>query len=173
MNIEFNILVSAACLIFSILLFIIARDKKQIAELNKLLEKERNRRSIPFLNMAIDRNQLILRLVNEGSIIANNITIEDVSTVVDIGFQKNLLFRFSPVESLKPGEAAALDIKIFEKDQPIPPGMLQRMGGVLINISFKAYVHCENMEGVPFCTELIKNGQKCKISRVALAEKDE
>lgn len=153
---------------FILSLIVIITDKRQIVKLKKRVEEEQYKRLTPFLNFAIDRDQLALRIVNEGDALAQHITIEDVTTVVDVGFQKQLILRFQPINQLKPGESALLNIAIFENDQPLPPAMLKQIGGVLLSSSFKAYIHCQNMHAISFCTELIKEGPVCKINAVAL-----
>jgi hypothetical protein len=163
----FFLLISLA---FLLSLIVIITDKRQIAKLKKCVEEEQNKRLTPFLNLAIDRNQLALRLVNEGDALAQHITIEDVSTVIDVGFQKKLLFRFKPIGHIKPGDSALLEIEMFENAQLVPPSVLRQIGGILLSTSFKAYVHCQNIAGIPFCTEIIKEGPVCKMNAVALAE---
>lgn len=171
MPIQYSLFAFLSLIVFIILMTIIIRNNRTIAKLKEHLREEKYKRKTPFLNMAIDRNQLALRLINEGDIMAKNIIIEDISTVLDVGFQKKLVLKFKSIDQLKPGESLRLEVKIFEKDEPLPSGMIQRIGGVFITASFIAYVHCENMEGVPFCIEIIKEGQHCKIARIALAEK--
>jgi len=167
---ELYIIVAASAFIFIVLLAIILIDKRKIRLLQKQIEEERNKRILPLLNFSIDRRSLALCLVNEGDTMVRDISIKDIITVIDVGFQKRLGIRFSPVENLKPGESAQLNISIFDKGRAIPPTMMKRMGGVLLSASFKAYLHCKNMEGIPFRLEIIKEGQESKIGRITLVE---
>ena len=152
------------------LLTLIRKDRKKIKELKKQLNQEQQKLRVPYLNLNVDPTRPTLCIINEGDILANNISIEDIATTVDIGFRKTLLIRFKPVDQLKPHESVPLDIQIFEREHALPPSVVNQMSGVLISSSFKAYVHCKNMEGIPYCIELIKEGPKCSINRIAVVE---
>jgi len=160
------IIISAATLIISMLIVVIVIDKKQIRRLKHKLEEEHQRRIMPFLNLAIDRKSLSLCLVNEGETMVRDISIRDVITTVEIGFQKRIGIRFFPIENLKPGESIPLNIAIYDNGQAIPPTIMKRMGGVLLSASFRASVKCKNMEGIPFHIDIIKKGPRSKIGRI-------
>lgn len=171
MNINFTkIYYFSPLLLLILVLILIFYYRKQIAQLKTQIKTERARWQTPLLNFTIDRKELSLRIINEGDIIAKDILIEDVEATLDIGFPKTLLFHFDQIDILKPNETAVVKMSILEKGAAVPPGMIERMGGVMVNVSFTAYVHCKNLEGIPFCIELIKTGTDCKISRIALNE---
>lgn len=157
-------------IIILVLLTILQRQRAQIRQLRFQIQKEQRRRETPFLNFIIDRHSLALRLINEGDIMVKHIEIEEITTVVDVGFQKTLTLKFKPIDQLKPGDSALLELMILENGQPLPPGMLQRLGGLILSMSFTAYIHCKTMADIPFCLELIKNGRECTLSRIALTE---
>jgi hypothetical protein len=152
------------------LLLIIIADNIRIAKLKKRIEEECHKRLTPFLNLAIDREELALRLVNEGTILAQNITIADAPVLFDVGFQKRMLLRFKPIDCLKPGESTILNIEMLENNEPVPSGMMKQIGGVLLSVSLKAYVYCQNMNGISFCIEIIKEGANCKIKCMSLKD---
>lgn len=153
-----------------ILVLIIITDKKKIAKLKNDIQDERDKRLIPFLNLSIDRDQISLRMINDGNTPAYDVVIDDAETVIDVGFQKKFLFRFRPIGFIKPGESSLLDIEIFENNQPIPPAMRKHISGVILSSSFTAFIHCKNISGVSFRTELIKEGPACQINSVTLSE---
>ncbi len=170
MQMHSDIFWTAALLINIVLLIVILLDRRSISQLKKCVKEERYKRLTPFLNLAIDRDQLALRIVNEGDTLAQNITLEDVLTIVDVGFQKKLLFRFPPIDSLKPGDSSILNIEAFEGNQPVPPALLKQLGGVLIAASFNISIRCQNMAGAVFLTTLTKEGPTCKINTITLIE---
>jgi|GEM_PF-3816220 len=168
---DIPIIIHAISLIIILaLLTMLHRQRAQIRQLRFLIKKEQQRRETPFLNFIIDRQSLALRLINDGDVMVKNIEIEEITTVVDVGFQKTLTLKFKPIDQLKPGDSVLLELMILENEQPLPPGLLQRMGGLILSMSFTAYIHCKTMADIPFCLELIKNRRECTLSRIALAD---
>ncbi len=170
MNINSTIIILFSLFVFSALALVIIIDKNRLVKLKGQLEHEQKKRITPYLNISINRDDLTLRIVNEGDAVAQNISIEDITTVVDVGFQKMLVLKFKPIESLKPNEFAPLQISVFDNGNPLPSGMLRQVGGTLLTASFRAYIHCQNITGISFCSEVIKTRHQSKIASVAIVE---
>lgn len=146
---------------------------KRIRALNKQIIQEQHKRITPIVGIIPDRGRPALRISNDGHCLIKNLQIADVETVIDVGFQKKLTFRFDSIKLLQPGESAVLNIQVFEKGAPLPPSVTEKMGGVLLAASFLAEIRCENSEAVPFWIRLKKTGQDYTIEKISPLEESQ
>lgn len=139
----------------------------QIRRLKKTITKEVRSHLTPQLILEIDANQKSLILKNESFLLAKDIRIEDlVIDLDDFGFKKSITLRFNQVYYLRAKESIKLQFKAFDKNQELPPEVVEKIIFHLINAYFKAKIIYSNIENIQFASILVKKKDKTYIEKI-------
>lgn len=139
----------------------------QIRRLKKTITKEVRSHLTPQLILEIDANQKSLILKNESFLLAKDIRIEDlVIDLDDFGFKKNITLRFNQVYYLRAKESIKLQFKVFDKNQELPPEVVEKIIFHLINAYFKAKIIYSNIENIQFASIVVKKKDKTYIEKI-------
>jgi len=139
----------------------------QIRKLKKTVTREVRSRLIPQLILEIDASQKTLILKNESYFLAKDINIEDLLIPLeDFGFKKNITLKFNQVFYLRPKESIKLQFKAFDKNQELPPDLVEKIIFHLVYANFKAKLLYSNIENIQFSCVLTKRKDKTYIEKI-------
>ncbi len=139
----------------------------QIRRLKKTITKEVRSHLTPQLILEIDANQKSLILKNESFLLAKDIRIEDlIIDLDDFGFKKNITLRFNQVYYLRAKESIKLQFKAFDKNQELPPEVVEKIIFHLVYANFKAKLLYSNIENIQFSCVLTKRKDKTYIEKI-------
>jgi hypothetical protein len=120
----------------------------RIKNLNRRLEEEHRKRTLPLLIFGVDSLETGLYLKNDSYCHARDIRIEDFTVIVDYGFKKKLRLQFEPIEMLKAQGKVSLAFRVFDG-----PHEVMRSDTILTHLladSFEARLRYRNLENEEF-----------------------
>ena len=129
------------------------------------LLRELHKHMIPELMLDLDVDNFGLFLINEGSLVARNIQIDQVSlTLEDYGFKLYFILNFDEIESLPPKEKIKLEFKVYRTGEDKPVDAAEKIIAHLVSLAIKFTIHCANIHGVKFSATYFKDKEKKKFS---------
>lgn len=133
---------------------LLAASLKRIAQLKHALAGEKDRNKVPVLTFAIDMDEQVLKLVNDGSCTAKDILIKEFPVTLDYQFKKTVQLVFQPVAVLHPTQSVPLSPAIHEGPYDITREVGNSFFAHLKTCAFEAHIQYANFRNVSF-TEVI------------------
>jgi len=151
-----------------LLLFSTFLALRKVKALEKTLEEEKRKRSMPLITMDVNTdNDFGVFLINDSYCYAKNITIEDLDVVVDYGFKKHITLKFQPLEILKPSARTKLSYNVFDDGYDTTKTDFLNILHHFTDAPIEMRLRYENIEGGPFKATIISERDQYTIKEVA------
>jgi hypothetical protein len=147
--------------IIIVLLFFLERAFRKINELERILEDERRKSSMPRLTLEVKTDSDYgIFVINDSYCYAKNITARDLDVILDYGFKKHITLKFDPLDMLKPNGRKKLNYRVFDGDYEASGSDAQNILNHFADAPLQLQLRYENIEGAPFtATILCEKGQ--------------
>ncbi len=161
-------------IVIVLLLFTTFLAIRKVKDLEKTLEEEKRKRSMPLITMEVNTDDdMGVFLINDSYCYAKNITIEDLDVVLDYGFKKHLLLKFPPLEILKPSARVRLNYNIFDGEYDITDTDSLNILNHFTDAPIEMRLRYENIEGSPFSAKIATEKDRYVIKEVVPLQKEE
>jgi len=142
-------------IVIVLLLFATFQSIRKVKDLERTLEEEKRKRTMPLINMEVNTDDdLGVFLINDSYCYAKNITIEDLDVVVDYGFKKHITLKFPPLEVLKPSARIKLNYNVFDDGYDITNTDSINILNHFSDAPIEMRLRYENIEGGPFAATI-------------------
>ena len=150
-----------------VLLFATFQAIRKVKSLEKTLEEEKRKRTMPLITMEVNTDDdLGVFLINDSYCYAKNITVEDLDVVVDYGFKKHITLKFPPLDVLKPSARIKLDYTVFDDGYDITNTDSVNILNHFRDAPIEMHLRYENIEGGPFAATIAMEKDKYVIKEV-------
>jgi len=155
-------------IVIVLLLFATFQSIRKVKALEKMLEEEKRKRTMPLINLEVNTSDdLGVFLINDSYCYAKNITVEDLDVVVDYGFKKHITLKFPPLDVLKPSARIKLDYNVFDGEYDITNTDSLNILNHFADAPIEMRLRYENIEGGPFTATIGTQKDKYVIKKVA------
>lgn len=154
-------------IVIVLLLFAAFQAVRKVKALEKTLEEEKRKRSMPLITMEVNTDDdLGVFLINDSYCYAKNITVEDLDVVVDYGFKKHIMLKFPPLDVLKPSARIKLKYTVFDDEYDITNTDSVNILNHFTDAPIEMRLRYENIEGGLFAAKIATEKGKYVIKEV-------